>query len=147
MRNIFLILVLSISSAPLLVAQDTTEVILPSIYNLDMRVLLIFSPDDSGLYQEQIQEMAEHAEGIDERDLVLFSIFPAEGVNPENEPLNQAHVVELRQQFGVEENDFVVVLIGKDGTEKLRETGFLNSETLFSTIDSMPMRQEEIRNR
>jgi hypothetical protein len=129
------------------VAQDTTEVILPSIYNLDMRVLMIFSPDDGGLYQEQIQEMAEHVEGIDERDLVLYSIFAAEGINPENEPLNQAHVVELRQQFGVGENDFVVVLIGKDGTEKLRETGFLNAETLFSIIDAMPMRQEEIRNR
>ena len=40
-----------------------------------------------------------------------------------------------------------MVLIGKDGGEKLRSHEIVSPETLCRLIDSMPMRQEEMRER
>jgi len=37
----------------------------------------------------------------------------------------------------------MVVLIGKDGGEKLRSAQPITAERLFATIDAMPMRQSE----
>ena len=42
---------------------------------------------------------------------------------------------------------FSVVLIGKDGQEKLRRTSPLAPNELFAIVDAMPMRQAEMRNK
>jgi len=50
-----------------------------------------------------------------------------------------------RRRFHVRPTDFTVILIGKDGGEKLRSHQPISLDTLRSTIDAMPMRQEEMR--
>ena len=40
---------------------------------------------------------------------------------------------------------FEVVLVGKDGGEKLRSAVPIEPERLFETIDAMPMRRQEMR--
>jgi hypothetical protein len=50
-----------------------------------------------------------------------------------------------RRRFHIRPNDFTVILIGKDGGEKLRSRQPISLDTLRSTIDAMPMRQEEMR--
>ena len=52
---------------------------------------------------------------------------------------------ELRQKFKMKQDRLTVVLIGKDGGEKSRQIGEINLEKFFSLIDTMPMRQREIR--
>lgn len=42
---------------------------------------------------------------------------------------------------------FSVVLIGKDGGEKLRRTAVVAPEELFALVDAMPMRRAEMRGR
>ncbi|MEN0050651.1 MAG: DUF4174 domain-containing protein, partial [Bacteroidota bacterium] len=43
-------------------------------------------------------------------------------------------------------NSFTVILIGKDGGEKLRRKGkLLTRKALYQTIDVMPMRRAEMR--
>ena len=44
------------------------------------------------------------------------------------------------------ESHFEVLLIGLDGTEKLRKNTLLKRHDLFAIIDRMPMRKSEIRN-
>jgi len=39
---------------------------------------------------------------------------------------------------------FSVVLIGKDGGEKLRRDSFLSTRELFAFVDAMPMRRAEM---
>ena len=51
----------------------------------------------------------------------------------------------MRARYSVEDNQFATVLIGKDGGEKLRRDGLMPTDTLFDTIDAMPMRRDEIR--
>lgn len=55
--------------------------------------------------------------------------------------LEREFVVETR--FGAPA--FSVVLIGKDGGEKLRRTTPLPPEELFAVVDAMPMRRAEMR--
>ncbi|MBW4517481.1 MAG: DUF4174 domain-containing protein [Timaviella obliquedivisa GSE-PSE-MK23-08B] len=42
---------------------------------------------------------------------------------------------------------FTVILVGKDGTEKQRSQTPIDPATIFRTIDAMPMRQQEMRDR
>lgn len=51
----------------------------------------------------------------------------------------------IQTQFGAK--TFSLVLIGKDGTEKLRRTTLLPPAELFALVDAMPMRRAEMRER
>jgi hypothetical protein len=59
-------------------------------------------------------------------------------------PFNNEQQSFLRKKFNIV-NDFIFILIGKDGTFKLRAEKPVSSDGLFSLIDSMPMRKEEMR--
>ncbi len=106
------------------------------------RVLLIFAPDASNDdYKQQIDILERHSYGLKERDLVVYSIFENSGNGPEHKKLNTHEVEVIRNNHNVNVKKFAVVLIGKDGTEKLRRKSPINERKLFSTIDAMPMRQ------
>ncbi len=51
----------------------------------------------------------------------------------------------LRARLRVEGGTFTVLLLGKDGGIKRRETTVTAPEVLFQQIDAMPMRQQEMR--
>ena len=79
-----------------------------------------------------------------DRDLLVFYLFPNEG-RVGDEPLSGEKVTSLRERYGVAEDDFTVILTGKDGTAKERLEGPIEPADLFGTIDAMPMRQREMR--
>jgi hypothetical protein len=49
----------------------------------------------------------------------------------------------LLSEFGIGADSFGVVLIGKDGSEKLRVAGVPDLEAIYAVIDGMPMRARE----
>lgn len=51
----------------------------------------------------------------------------------------------LSRQYLTSENEFTLLLLGKDGEIKLM-TSRLSLVDVFSVIDAMPMRQREVRN-
>ena len=51
--------------------------------------------------------------------------------------------VKLRNQFKIDSGTTTFILIGKDGTEKLRKDS-MDLDELFEVIDAMPMRQREV---
>lgn len=71
--------------------------------------------------------------GAAERDLVLV-----QGVG------DTPQALALRRALNVE-GGFGAVLVGKDGTQKLKQTTPLGPDQLFPLIDSMPMRQGEMQ--
>jgi len=94
------------------------------------RVLLIFSPDTSSRpYQEQLKIARLHRAAFAERDLVCIWVVA------EN----------MYKKYGVPSKDFAAVLIGKDGGEKFRSQIPVSAAQLFSIIDAMPMRRDEMR--
>jgi len=52
---------------------------------------------------------------------------------------------QLRSRFGVAPGAFRVLLVGKDGGVKLSSSSPVSAQTLFATIDAMPMRRDEMR--
>ncbi len=112
------------------------------------RIVLIFAPSElEPAYQQQMQQWKAHSEGIRERDLELVEVLEVGESRVDGQPISRLSAVSLRQQFGVTPEEFAVVLVGKDGTEKQREQAPVDPTVLFRTIDAMPMRQQEMRSR
>ncbi len=112
------------------------------------RPLLIFAPStDDPRLSTQMREILSHPEDLRDRQVAVEIILPA-GANttglsfhtfsPEEEAL-------VRRKFQKDASAFAVVLIGKDGSEKKRSGNAIRIEELDRIIDSMPMRQAEIK--
>ena len=93
---------------------------------------------------EQRQLFAGQEAELKDRDLLVVYLFPAEG-RIEDKTLSAEDTTSLRERYGVEKDDFIVVLVGKDGTAKERLEEPMKPADLFAMVDAMPMRQREMR--
>ncbi|KQP24457.1 hypothetical protein ASF27_10095 [Methylobacterium sp. Leaf102] len=98
------------------------------------RVVVMSAPglDDPHLMRQRAL-LAAVPDGVRDRDLVVLE---AVGTTAEARG--------LRARLGLPDASFRVVLVGKDGGTKLDSATPLPAETLFSTIDAMPMRRDEM---
>ena len=108
------------------------------------RLILIITEEKTEKFQQQITELQKHQQGLKERKLVVYKISP-ERYSTGFQEENWKSSTELYGKYKVKNSDFRVMLIGLDGGEKLEQTEVLSIEKLFNTIDSMPMRQAEMR--
>lgn len=116
----------------------TRKAKLPDDLFYQNRLLLIFAPrQDLPLYQQEEERLVKNVEGLAARDVQVYRLFPRSGLNPENRRLNSAQVLSLRREYSIEEDQFMHVLVGKDGEVKLRKEGFLLPEDLFKCIDTL----------
>jgi hypothetical protein len=106
---------------------------LPS-YRWKNRVLVILAPSDKDQkLEEQRASASASAAGFSERDLIVVTEIGVEGP--------------IHRKYGIRESDFQVLLIGKDGRSTLQWPKPVSSEVIFSAIDRMPMRREEMSKR
>ena len=116
-----------------------------SNYQWQNRLLLVFAPSPEHEEVEAQQQLLEGQEAeLRDRDLLIAYLFQEEG-RIEDKTLSAEDVTTLRERYGVGEGDFIVLLIGKDGTAKERLEEPTQPADLFATIDAMPMRQREMR--
>ncbi|SKB53651.1 protein of unknown function [Salegentibacter holothuriorum] len=108
------------------------------------RLVLIIAQEKNKKFQQQLTELQKHQQSLKERKLVIYQII-AEKYSTGLAEENWKNSIELFQKYKEEKSDFRVLLIGLDGGEKLDQTKILSAEKLFNTIDSMPMRQAEMR--
>ena len=102
-------------------------------YRWTSRVLVLAAGDaDDPKLAAQRQALASARPGAAERDLVTV-----EAVGPGEK------AVALRRHLGLSGESFRAVLVGKDGGAKLTSDEPIPPQRLFTTIDAMPMRQEE----
>ena len=102
------------------------------------RLLLVAAPTAAQAdFQRQKQLLAADPASLQERDLLVLDV-PYDQLAPADQQY-------LRQQLKLKLSGFEVVLIGKDGGVKERSTHPLAPAALFSTIDQMPMRRQEMR--
>jgi Domain of unknown function (DUF4174) len=127
-----------------------------SNYQWQHRVLLVFAPSTgSANYRQQMQLWEADVTGTDAllrryrkgRDLKLVQILETGESQVDGRSLSSASAERLRQQFGITPEEFAVILVGKDGTERQRSQTPIDLTALFRTIDAMPMRQQEMRSR
>jgi hypothetical protein len=113
------------------------------------RPLLIFAPYTTPQVVEQLHILAQGQQDMHERNVVPvpFCLKEDSGLASfhKDVPLSPEQQARARRRFHIRPNDFTVILIGKDGGEKLRSHQPISLDTLRSTIDAMPMRQEEMK--
>lgn len=132
---------------PMLLFINTMNAQILKPYQWENRIVLILTNDEnSKKFQEQLAVFQSDKEGLEDRKLMIGKVTPKQyclGLDKSN----WVQSSELYQDFHSKNKDFEVILIGLDGGVKLRQTEVLSLEKLFSTIDIMPMRRAELRNR
>lgn len=129
-------------------AMTVTEPLLAtSSYKWKYRPLFIFadSAANSAL-AEQRQIFAASRVGLVERDVVLIWVI-GNNVSIDGEPGLRQTAAAFRARYEVGPTEFKALLVGKDGSVKLASSSAIRVESLYSTIDAMPMRRDEIRRR
>ena len=112
----------------------------------DKRPFLIFAADqDTSTYEQQIASLNGLKLGLSARDMAIISVFGNDRATVDGKEINQESIQRLRSEFQVPTDQFTVILVGKDGTEKLRRKTPVALREIFALIDSMPMRQREMR--
>ncbi len=102
------------------------------------RVLLLFAASEQDKsYQQQVEILKTHTPEMQARDLLPLPMLA--------KAAQDSQQADLRHRFHVDPDKFTVILIGKDGSEKLRRHAPLTAEQLEKTIDAMPMRKDEMR--
>jgi len=94
---------------------------------------------------ELLAELKKEKIALKERDLVLIDLFPIPTEHPLLTRLPEKEAVELRQRYALNKQATSVLLIGKDGGLKARQSTQLDLFGLFARIDAMPMRQAEMK--
>lgn len=132
-------------------AEDNNMAFDLNTYQWKNRLLLVFAPsENSPAYQRQMQLFQGQQAGFKERDLLLVELLTESTSRAYGQTLDDARarsqsVREARSRFHVAPQDFQVILVGKDGTAKRRESNPIQPEVIFNEIDAMPMRQREMR--
>tara|TARA_B100001765_G_C19506520_1_gene343268 strand:- start:386 stop:901 length:516 start_codon:yes stop_codon:yes gene_type:complete len=119
-------------------------------YRWNNRILIVKAEDaQSTEYIKQIDELTNADEKMEDRKLILYQIEGTDFkfTDFKKPKKKQAGFVtdSFSEKYLLTNNTFEVMLIGLDGGVKLRQDEFLDKESLFRLIDSMPMRMNEMK--
>jgi Domain of unknown function (DUF4174) len=151
--SLLVCIVLSPVSKADILQSSTEHAIKMSSFNLSSqkwknRVLLVFAPSvDNRTYQQQMQLLQEHNNGFADRDLVLVQVLATDESYTNRQRIDESSAAKLRESFGVDKENFRVILVGKDGGVKRSDATPVQATTIFEEIDAMPMRQQEMQER
>jgi len=112
------------------------------------RVLIVFAPDmtDTRVIEQRARLDAVHA-GLVERDMAVFFVARDQIMERGGRRYEGKDAQALRVRFDIDIDAFTVVLVGKDGGEKARDTSPVSLVKVFALIDVMPMRRREMLER
>ncbi len=115
-------------------------------YQWQNRLILVFNDLDSEVQaQMQLDKFSGQTPELQDRDLLIFRIDDSQVSDGLDSKVTDIEAASLRKSFDIDIEEFVVLLIGKDGGVKLRSEEVVSSQELFALIDGMPMRRSEIR--
>lgn len=110
------------------------------------RLLFLFAPSrDHPLFKKLHQSLLSQKAEVADRDLIIFEILESGPSRMNTNDLDPQTAHSLRKKFDTPLGEFTVILVGKDGGVKLKRQSQTQLTDIFALIDSMPMRQEEMR--
>ena len=123
-------------------------------YEWTFRPLAVFAPSADDDRLAALRRLVDrNAPAMRERDMLVAEVLPDGGrlmpvpgsATPSLKNLSDVEAQALRRRFKVAPEDFVMILVGKDGGEKHRYAAAEELERSFIDIDRMPMRKREMR--
>ncbi|MGY2131615.1 DUF4174 domain-containing protein [Hymenobacter sp. HD11105] len=141
LRSLVLVLMASGLALNCLAQANRTEVSLPErikAQRWQKRIVILCAPtaETPALTQQKASMRAAEAQ-VKTRDMLVLEAIETE--------LTTAEKQYVRQTLGITPGSFAVVLIGKDGGVKRKDSKPIDPKVLFETIDTMPMRRQEMR--
>jgi ribonucleotide monophosphatase NagD (HAD superfamily) len=117
-----------------------------SQYQWKNRVLVIYtSGADNSTYKQQLANFKTQQEAYDTRDLIVLQLDAQFVLQLPQENLLTINARQAMKFLSIDAHtDFTLSLIGKDGGIKKQQKHALSNQSLFATIDAMPMRQKEL---
>jgi hypothetical protein len=138
--SVIMLLTATVLLATVALAQPSAEPLaswLPK-QRWQKRVVLLCAPTSTTPeLRAQQQQFTSAAAAMQERDITVRELHL--------DQLSAADKQYVTQKLGAKANGFTLILIGKDGGVKQRETQPIAPKLLFQTIDVMPMRRNEAR--
>ena len=136
----FIAIALTICAPEKTMSMDLTQ------FQWKNRLLFLFAPDGSHPLFKNLQNqiVAQKAE-VEDRDLVVFEVLAQGSSRMNTTSLDRQQADSIRDHFAVPRNIFSLILVGKDGSIKLKLNDPVDIGAVFELIDSMPMRQDEMR--
>ena len=117
-------------------------------YRWENRLLLIFSPTITNTQFDDMYKAIQRSQPeVDDRDLKIMYLIEKGQSSVEGENINVETANAIREKYVVRDGNVSVILIGKDGGEKLRQRSDFNLNEIFKRIDQMPMRKAELEDR
>jgi len=110
-------------------------------------VLIITSGSESETYTAQIEAFNINSQEFNERKLIIYKVLPNKYKVENSEDNSWVSDSRLYTLYNSNDKDFKIILIGLDGHIKIEQSELLTTKDLFATIDSMPMRRSELRNK
>lgn len=132
-------------------SSAASTVVLSDLLGAARPVLLFSLTADDRDFQAQWATLAEHANDLSARNVIIVPILsvqspalpPAHGLQIKS--LDDLGRTKARSDFSCSSASFCVILLGKDGGEKFRSSSPVSIDEIISTIDGMPMRQQEMK--
>jgi uncharacterized protein YktB (UPF0637 family) len=120
---------------------------IPNTHKWEDRVLLLIAKDESSEIKEQIAKLLEKKQELLDRRLIIYTILEDRYRQIYSDHSEWVKNEELYKTYNPTNEAFKIILIGLDGSIKLNQNHSLTLERLFTIIDGMPMRKEEIKNK
>ncbi|KXG87979.1 DUF4174 domain-containing protein [Agrobacterium bohemicum] len=135
MRVLILSLVVALTSISQGFAMESL-----SHYEWKNRVVLVFGKATDRKVERQIDALKAKQAELADRALIVIRITgnEARAVYGTEIALNAD---KLRTDAKIDDNDFQVILVGKDGGVKFRSKDIVSDVEIFDLIDRMPMRK------
>ena len=115
-------------------------------YTWKNRLLFVFAPHNNHpLLIDLKDDLSAQKEEIVDRDLIVFEILENGSSYIGTTRIDNKVAQHILQKFEPVPGRLTVVLVGKDGGAKLRHIDQVQLDEIFSIIDAMPMRREEMR--
>lgn len=117
-------------------------------YQWHNRLLFLVAPDSSTPAVAQARYNLERRfEDVVDRDLLVIQLFLDGQSLVGDRPITASEAAQLRLELGIDPDEQLLVLIGKDGGVKRRAPLLTDMQEIFTQIDAMPMRRNEILER
>ena len=143
LKTIILILFFLVITSGKSMAQSLDQ------YRWTSRIVLVFSPTpNNALFKEQVALLKAAVDDFKDRDVIFIFSNGREAVSTNTYSPLPVQTGNYHTAFKVDIDQFELILIGLDGTEKYRSGPKLTPpKDLMGLIDSMPMRRQELRER
>ncbi len=117
----------------------------PSKWMWEYRVIILSGDDlKSDVFEKQRVELDAQVRELEERDILLVEIGNERGTVGDRE-ISETEKAIIIDRFDLNLSRNEIILIGKDGGIKLRENVPYPLNQINALIDSMPMRQAEMK--